>query len=73
MNVIIEAGIKASPMENINDETIPSAVLCRLIVLLSLMESKFLMSPKKSLFNFQLVQSANSRDYSPKWTLKKTL
>lgn len=33
MNVIIEAGIKASPMENINDETIPSAVLCRLIVL----------------------------------------
>jgi len=27
MNVIIEAGMKASPMENINDETIPSDVL----------------------------------------------
>lgn len=33
MNVIIEAGMKANPIENINDETIPSAVLSRLKVL----------------------------------------
>jgi len=33
MNVIIEAGMKANPIENINDETIPSAVLCKLYVL----------------------------------------
>lgn len=32
MNVIIEAGMKANPIENINDETIPSAVLSRLKV-----------------------------------------
>jgi len=32
MNVIIEAGMKAKPIENINEETIPSAVLSRVIV-----------------------------------------
>ena len=34
MNVIIEAGMKANPIENINEETIPLDVLCRSIVFL---------------------------------------